>query len=195
VYTEILRSFIILFVVINPIGNLTIFIGLAKGISSEKRLYIVNHTMFIASILLFVFLFFGLQIFELFKISLSSFMIAGGIILLLIAIIYVLDIHTRKHPGVENNLAAVPMATPLLIGPGVITSTIILVNENGVFITLVAAILALLSVWFLLRFSNRLYKFLGAQWSGVLSRVMGLILAAIAIEFIKDGMLSIITGA
>jgi len=191
VIDEILKSFLVLFVIINPIGNLTIFIGLSHGMSIRKRIRVVNQALIIATILLFIFLFFGVRIFNFFSIGLDSFQIAGGIILLIMAVIYVLDIHTRnKHKG-EQDLAAVPMSTPLLIGPGTITSTIILVSQYGLWITFIAAILALLCVWIIFSFSTKLYKFLGPHWSIVISRIMGLILAAIAVEFIKNGIMGL----
>jgi len=187
---EILKAFITLFVIINPIGNLTVFIGLSKGMDAKKRKQIVNEILFVASILLFAFLFFGMYIFRFFNIGLDTFQIGGGIILLIIAISYLLDIHTGIHK--HKDISAVPMGTPLLIGPGTITSTLILVNEFGVFITFVAAIFALLSVWLILRFSGQIYRLIGAHWSMVASRIMGLVLAAISVEFIKTGIISVI---
>ena len=193
-FEDIVKSFITLFVIINPIGNLTIFIGLSQGLSAKKRIKIVNQALSIATVLLFIFLFFGLQIFNFFGINVESFEIAGGIILLLIAIVYVLDIHTRKNKSTDEDIAAVPMSTPLLIGPGTITSVIILVNQFGVIVTLLAAMPALLCTWIIMRFSNKIYKTIGAHWSLVISRIMGLILAAIAIEFIREGIVNIVKG-
>ena len=187
---EILKAFLTLFVIINPLGNLTVFIGLSKGMDTKKRIKIVNDILFVASILLFAFLFFGMYIFKFFNIGLDTFQIGGGIILLIIAISYLLDIHTGIHK--HQDISAVPMGTPLLIGPGTITSTLILVNEYGVFITFVAAIFALLCVWLILRFSGQIYKLIGAHWAMVASRIMGLILAAISVEFIKSGIISVV---
>jgi multiple antibiotic resistance protein len=191
---EIIKVIISLFVIINPIGNLTIFVGMASGLSAKKRIYIVNRAMFIASILLFLFLFLGNAIFNLFNIGIDTFMIGGGIMLLLIAIIYVLDIHTRSHEDIEDDLAAVPMATPFLVGPGTIATIILLTTNYGWLITLIGSLIALISVWAILRFSNQVYRFLGVHWANVLSRVMGLFVAAIAIEFIKRGILDIIAS-
>jgi len=191
---SIIEAFIALFVIINPIGNLTIFVGLAKGYSAKKRTQIVNRAMFIASVLLVIFVFLGHTIFQLFGIGMDSLMIGGGIILLIIAVIYVLDIHTRNDPNIEDDLAAVPMATPFLIGPGTITSAILLVTNHGILITLIGSMLSLIVVWAILRFSNQVYRFLGIHWAGVVSRVMGLFVAAIAIEFIKGGVLSIMNS-
>ncbi len=187
---EIIKAFVTLFVIINPIGNLTVFIGLSKGMDAKKRKHIVNQILVVASILLFAFLFFGMYIFSFFGIGLDTFQIGGGLILLIIAISYLLDIHTGIHG--QKDISAVPMGTPLLIGPGTITSTLILVNEYGILITFIAAIFALLAVWLILRFSGQIYKLIGPHWAMVSSRVMGLVLAAIAVEFIKTGIISVI---
>jgi multiple antibiotic resistance protein len=151
----------------------------------------INRAVFVAGLLLFVFLFFGLRIFGFFNINLDSFQIAGGIILLIIGILYVLGITNKfvKHHGTD---LSVPIGTPLLTGPGVITTTIILVKENGIFVAVSAAFLVLISTWLILINSPRIYRVLGEHWTNVISRVMGIILAAIAVEFIADGVLNIL---
>jgi len=190
IYQQILKSFITLLVIINPIGNLTVFMGLSRGLDTKRRAKLVNEILFVASILLFIFLFFGTRIFNFFNIGLDSFQIGGGIILLIIAITYLLDIHTGIHK--HKDISAVPMGTPLLIGPGTITSTLILVSEFGILITFIGAIFALLAVWLILRFSGQIYRLIGPHWAMVTSRIMGLVLAAIAVEFIKNGILTVI---
>ena len=87
---------------------------------------------------------------------------------------------------------SIPLGTPLLTGPGVITTTLILVRENGILITVAAAILTLFATWIALIRSSSLYKFLGEHWTNVISRIMGIILAAIAVKFITQGVLNII---
>ena len=80
----------------------------------------------------------------------------------------------------------------MLTGPGVITTTIILVKENGIFITFIAAFLVLLVTWLILVNSTKIYRILGEHWTNVISRVMGIIVAAIAVEFIAGGVLNIL---
>ena len=91
----------------------------------------------------------------------------------------------------ESDLS-IPIGTPLLTGPGVITTTVILAAENGVYMTAIAALLTLASSWLVLMNSKRLYRLLGNHWTNIISRVMGIILAAIAVEFIKEGILNIL---
>lgn len=188
---ELLKSFITLFVIINPIGNVIIFMGLSHNISVKKRESAINQILIISTVLLFVFLFFGIKIFDFFSISISSFQIAGGIILLLMGVIYVLGVHIR-HQSIDNEgLAVVPMSTPLLIGPGTITSAVLLVSQYGIWVVFISAVLVLSIVWLAFRFSTKLYRFMGSRWLIVTSRIMGLILASIAVEFIKKGLVGI----
>ena len=184
---ELLKSFITLFVIMDPFGNLPILISLMKGMKEKERTKNIYRAVLVASILLFIFLFFGVYIFKFFNISINSFIIAGGIILLVVGIQYVLGLRFLKEKSID--IASVPLGTPLLTGPGVITSTIILVNEYGMLITAIAAIATLAATLIILRFSSHIYRLIGEHWSNVLSRIMGLILAAIAVEFIRKGIL------
>src|SRR3989338_6920213 len=187
----LLESFITLFVIMDPLGNLPIFISLTKGMPLKEVRRNVDRAVFVAGVLLFVFLFLGLKIFEFFGINLDSFQIAGGIILLIIGILYVFGTSLKyvKHHGAD---LSIPIGTPLLTGPGVITTTIILVKENGTLVTVIAAFFTLLATWLILMNSSRLYKILGEHWSNVISRVMGVILAAVAVKFITEGILNVI---
>ena len=184
---ELLKSFITLFVIMDPFGNLPILISLMKGMKEKERTKNIYRAVLVASILLFIFLFFGVYIFKFFNISINSFIIAGGIILLIVGIQYVLGLRFLKEKSID--IASVPLGTPLLTGPGVITSTIILVNEYGMLITAIAAIATLAATLIILRFSSHIYRLIGEHWSNVLSRIMGLILAAIAVEFIRKGII------
>ncbi|MBS3113616.1 MarC family protein [Candidatus Woesearchaeota archaeon] len=187
----LLEAFIALFVIMDPIGNLTLFINLTKGMPLKEIKRNIDRSVFVAGVLLFIFLFFGLQVFDLFGIDLDSFQIAGGIVLLIMGILYVFGASLKyvKSHGFD---LSVPVGTPLLTGPGVITITIILVKERGILVTVIAAFLTLLATWIILMYSSKLYKILGAHWTDVISRVMGIILAAIAIKFITGGVLNII---
>lgn len=187
----VLEAFITLFVIMDPIGNLPLFISLTKGMPINEIKKNVDRAIFVAGVLLFVFLFLGLQIFDFFGINIESFQIAGGIILLIIGILYVFGASLKyvKHHGAD---LSVPVGTPLLTGPGVIMTTIILVKEKGTLVTVIAAFLTLVATWLILMHSSKLYKILGEHWTNVISRVMGIILAAIAIEFITKGVLNIV---
>ena len=188
---DIIEAFIVLFVVMDPIGNLPLFMSLTKGMPIKEIKKNANKSVFVAGVLLFVFLFLGIKIFNFFGINLNSFQIAGGIILLAMGILYAFGTSLKfvKSHGAD---LSVPVGTPLLTGPGVITTTIILVKESGTFVTVIAALLTLLATWLILLNSTRLYRILGQQWTNIISRVMGIVLAAIAVEFMAEGILNIV---
>jgi len=188
---DIIEAFIALFVIMDPIGNLPIIINLTKGMPLNEVRKNIDRAVFTAGVLLFIFLFLGIQIFDFFGIDLDSFQIAGGIVLLIIGIMYVFGASIRyvKHHSTD---LTVPIGTPLLTGPGVITTTIILVKENRILVTVIAAFLTLLATWLILTHSSKLYKVLGEHWANVISRIMGIILAAIAVKFITDGIVNIV---
>ena len=187
---DVLEAFIALFVIMDPVGNLPLFTSLTKGMPLKEIKKNVDRSVFVAGVLLFVFLFLGLQIFDFFNINLNSFQIAGGIILLIIGILYVFGLSLKfvKPHGAD---LSIPIGTPLLTGPGVITTTIILVKENGILVTVAAASFTLAATWLILMNSRKLYTILGEHWTGIISRIMGIILAAIAVGFISEGVLNI----
>ncbi len=188
----ILEAFVALFVVMDPIGILPLFLNFTKGMPSKEIKRNVDRSIFVAGVVLFVFLFLGLQIFDFFGIDLNSFQIAGGIILLIMGIMYSLGL-TMKFLKSHGSDVSVPVGTPLLTGPGVIMTTIILVKESGPLVTVIAAFLTLFITWLVLINSSKMYKILGQHWIDVISRVMGIVLAALAVSFITKGIVNIVT--
>lgn len=186
---RMLESFITLFVIMDPIGNLPLFISLTKGMPLSEIKRNAERSVLVAGTLLFVFLLFGLKVFDFFSINLNSFQIAGGIILLVIGIIYVIG-RQDNFAKMHGKDLSIPIGVPLLTGPGVITTTIILVKDNGALMTAGAAIFTLTATWIILDNSTKIYKLLGEYWINVTSRIMGIILAAIAVDFIIKGILN-----
>ena len=185
----LLQAVITLFVVMEPIGNIPALISLTKGMPLKEVKKNVNDAVFVAGVLLFVFLFLGIRIFDFFSIDLNSFQIAGGIILFIIGLLYVFGISSKIARTHSHDLS-IPIGTPLLTGPGTITTIIIIVNENGVMTAVIAALITLAATWLILINSSRLYGFLGEHWTNIISRVMGIVLAAIAVKFITNGVVA-----
>lgn len=197
---DLIKAFVTLFIIMDPFGCLPIFISLTKGLSKKEKHQNAYSSVFVASAIILAFLLFGIAILDYFSITLSSFKIAGGLILLLIAIMYVLgiNIRTRTHPKhseivlgklPDSDVSSVPVGTPLLSGPGVITTTIILADHYGRAVTFAAAAATLLLTWIILRHSDLFFRMIGSRGVNILSRLMAILLAGIAVEFIISGIL------
>ncbi len=183
------QAIIALFVVVDPFGNIPIFIGLTEKIPKEKEHRTYNVAVLVGFVLLLIFAFTGQEIFYLFGISISSFEIAGGILLLIIAIrILVNDNNTQEHLESPESIGAVPIAMPLLVGPGAITTTILNLQSFGTLVTVLAVIVVLSIAWIIFRYINRVYGFLGKTGAMVIARVMALLIAAIAVQYIVNGV-------
>ncbi|MCD6465077.1 MarC family protein [Candidatus Bathyarchaeota archaeon] len=185
---DLIKSFISLFVVVDPFGNIPIFIGLTEKMDGEKRRKIFNTATVTSFILLLAFALVGKEILNIFGITLESFMIAGGILLLIIAIRLLVVGEWEEHDLSPESIGVVPIAVPLLAGPGAITTTIINLQSYGILITIFSVIFVFIIVWLTLRFIEPIYKVLGKNGSVVIARVMALLIAAIAIQYIIEGL-------
>jgi multiple antibiotic resistance protein len=189
---EFWKAFFALFVIMDVIGNVPMFCVLSGRLKHKQRNAKINQAITAATVLILLFLFLGENILEFFGISISSFRIAGGLIVLIVGIQMVLGLRFKEARYAKYEFAVVPFATPFVAGPGVLTTTILLVHSLGIWITFLAAFLNLLIFWTALRISERLYKFFGRQGADIISRIMGLIITALAVEFIREGVLGIL---
>ena len=190
----LVKAFIMLFVIMDPSGNIPVFIALTKGMSERGRKKELNYAVLVATILLLLFAFLGKIILYVLGITADSFMIAGGILLLFFS----LDLLRGEHKYVASGesgagVGAVPLGTPLLAGPGAITAVMVIIQSYekfimGAFVVLFAIFSAIIATRLVLGQSERIYQILGKVGSEVLSRVMGIIVAAIAIQFIAGGI-------
>jgi multiple antibiotic resistance protein len=130
----------------------------------------------------------GQEIFMIFGISIYSFEVAGGILLLIISIRILLTGNLSEKADSPESLGVVPIAMPLLVGPGAITTTIFSLQYYGVAIAALSVLIVLILTWVILRFMNSVYKVLGKTGSLVIARVMALLMAAIAIQYILNGL-------
>ena len=189
----LVQAIIALFIVVDPFGNIPIFVGLTEKMPAEKERKVYNTAVIVSIILLLVFAFTGQEIFTLFGISIESFEIAGGILLLIIAIRMLVTggFHETSETASES-IGAVPIAMPLLVGPGAITTTILNLQTSGIAITVLSVLIVLLITWITLRFIDKIYHFLGKTGAMIIARVMSLLIAAIAVQYIVNGVTAII---
>ena len=198
--THFLVSLSAVFFVVDPIGVVPIFLAITAGDSEAKMRRTALRACIVAGGLLLFFAIFGGVIFQVFGVSLAAFRVAGGILLLITA----LDMlrarpsetrtsRTEEQEGVaKDDVALVPLAMPLLAGPGAIASAMVLMSKGGESLTmavpvLAAIVLTFVAAYFILRASHLVQRVLKQSGVAILERVMGLILAAIAVQFMADG--------
>jgi len=189
-----LKTFIALFVVMDAIGNAPIFISLTSQMGRKDSINRLNKALFVASILIFLFVAAGNSILTFFGIHIGDFQIAGGIIFIILGIEMVFGLDFLSNRAENYDIAVVPLATPLIAGPGVLTTVVVLTGTYGYIPTIVAVILNLITQRLILGNSLKIAKVIGKQGSELLSRIMGIILTALAISFIRTGLMSILSG-
>jgi multiple antibiotic resistance protein len=185
-------SFITMVVIIDPVGNAPVYLVLTRDADPIRRHRFANQAVAAATAVVFVFAFFGHYILDYLGISMESLMVAGGILLGIVA----LDMMKGKVESGEDahgaNLALVPLGTPLLAGPGAVVAAMLLVgrSEQASDKALAAAgiFAALVVVWIALRLAGQLVKLLKETGVDLFTRVMGILLAAIAVEFIHQAV-------
>lgn len=199
-YAEYVKMFIGLLAIINPFGVIPIFISMTTDQNSVQRSKTINMVAIGVIIILLVALFFGELVLDFFGITIASFRVGGGILILLMAIAmlhaktsYIRQTEEEADESIEKeSVAIVPLAMPLLAGPGAISTVILMAHKsNGVahYMVIALGIMLLgLVVWGVLRLSPWIATRIGATGINIFTRIMGLILAAIAVEFIANGI-------
>lgn len=204
---ELLSSAIfVFFVVMDPVGVLPVFIGLTQGFTSAQRRYIAIKGCIVAGVVLGLFAYFGNWFLSALGISLSAFRIAGGALLFLIAVEMLFERRTARKSAVAGeaanrtqeeaqDIAVFPLAIPLLAGPGALTSMLLLMGRapgmGGQALVLMACAINMALVLILLISGEAIARKLGRTLMNTISRVLGLMLAALAIQFIVDGIMEI----
>lgn len=191
---DIFKIFITFFIIMDPFVSGIYFLSVSKDWSDEEKKKAVNQSTFIAGATLFGFLLVGQAILWMLGISLYSFKIAGGIILLLIAIRAFMGsfLMGEKKEITDKQASILIIGVPLITGPGVLTTAIIMSGKYGLFFAFIGAIIALALTWVCLKFAEKLSKRIGETGMNITSRIMNLFLAAIAVEFITHGILAVI---
>ena len=182
------RASLVLFLIVDPFGNIPIFMGLTEKMAKTERQKVFNTATLVSVILLLAFAFAGQQILSIFGVSLFSFEIAGGILLLIIAVKILISGSLEDMSNSPESMGAVPIAMPLLVGPGAITTTILNLQAYGIAIAAISVLIVLLLTWFILKYVDLVYRFLGKTGAIVIARVMALLIGAIAIQYLLFGV-------
>ena len=205
-WSEYAKFFIGLVAIVNPIGIVPVFVGLTRNLTDAERNIVGLRASVTVGIVLVIALLMGDSVLAFFGISLDSFRVAGGILILLMAISMLHGgISPQKQTSEEaqdaeekENIAVVPLGMPLLAGPGAV-STIIIYTHRGhgiLHYSLLLSIALALAVitWLALRAAPAIADRLGRTGLNIVTRIMGLILAAIGVEFMSNGLKQLLPG-
>src|SRR5271170_1172127 len=194
-----------LFVVVDPVAMAPTFLVVSEGMPPHARRSVARRASILAGGILIGAALIGDRLLGILEISLPAFRIAGGLLLFWIATEMVFGVRSR-HEGQEaeqaleervRNVAAFPLAIPLLAGPGAITATVLLAGRAGnnwllIGILVAVVVLVAMSCWITFIFAGRISGLLGKTGNIVLSRLLGVLLAALAVQYVVDGIRSVI---
>ncbi|MBL7131008.1 MAG: MarC family protein [Candidatus Omnitrophica bacterium] len=181
-------AFIPLFVAVDAIGVLPIFVSLTEKMGAKERLNVILKSLVTAILLAIVFIFLGKAIFRVLNITVADFMVAGGILLFCIAIIDLLN-PTKRRRIPAGELGFVPLGTPLIVGPAVLTTSLLMLDIYGLLPTLVSVLTNIILAGVIFLSANIFIRFLGVAGTRALSKITSLLLAAIAVMMIRKGII------
>ena len=203
----LISALVTLLVVVDPVGLAPAFLAVTHGLPAQARKRIAWRACAIASLILFGTALAGYWLLRQLGIGVPAFRIAGGLLLFLVATEMVLGVRNKSQTrqaeeALEEhvrNIAAFPLAIPLMAGPGAITATLLLASQSaaqplwlGVLFGVIVAVMAACLLAFML--ANRIEKLLGVTGNAVLSRLLGVILAALAVQYVIDGLRAALAG-
>jgi multiple antibiotic resistance protein len=215
-FSQFFPVFFTMFIVIDPIGLVPLYIGLSTRVEAERKKRIIRSAVFIAFGVLLGFILLGKHILALLGIEVGSFFIAGGIMLFIVSMEMLFGkpnqskVSSREHSNATGSgedgqsMAVFPLAIPMLAGPGSITAIILYTGSAGdtqetgaIMVMLILALLIVMAiVWIALRGSELILRVLGKTGVSVLERIMGLLLSGMSVQFVYDGIvrLGLISG-
>lgn len=198
-----ITAFVTLLVVIDPVAIAPIFLALTPGMTPKERARIALRAVLVAGLILVIFAFFGKAVLGFIGISMPAFRVAGGILLFLTAMDMLFERRTKRREDSsgpeaadeieeDNDPSVFPMAIPLIAGPGAIASVILLVGEKpggeGLIAIIGITAVILLIMYIMLRLSSVLERVMGKVAINVLTRVLGMLLAALSVQFVLEGL-------
>lgn len=184
-----------LFVILDPPGLLPVFLGLSRGMSAEARRASARNAAVVAFGIISVFAVFGRFILDYLHITIEALQVSGGLLLLLVAMQLLTGAGENETLESNTNIAIVPLGIPLLAGPGSIVAMMLAVESaNGNvwgYVTVgLALVAAMLLVWVFLRYAGAIRRVLRDSGTVLLTRIAGMLLAAIAVQMLADGIIA-----
>jgi len=188
---SILVSFVSVFVAVDAVGVLPLFVTLTEGMDERGRRRVIVESVVTAICLAVGFVVLGKGVFRLLGICVGDFLVAGGVILFCLAIMDIVS-PTKRHRLPGEQLGVVPLGTPLLAGPAVLTTSLMTVSEYGVAATLISVVLNIALAGLVFLGAGKLMRVLGQSGSKALSKITSLLLAAIAVMLARKGIVMLV---
>jgi len=189
--TASLLSFIPIMVALDAPGTLPLYVAMTEGIEKHERRTIVRQSIFTALLITIGFVFLGRAVFKALGILVEDFMIAGGIVLLIIAVSEIVRAGERKIL-ISPTMGVVPFGTPLIAGPATLTTTLVLVGTYGYFPVILSLVVNILLAWAIFSQADRIIRLIGISGSRAFAKIAALLLAAIAVKMIRSGIFTLI---
>jgi len=180
-------SFVEIFVAMDVIGILPLFLNMTHRLTTKQKHQVVNTSMLTALAVALIFVFVGDRVFSFFHIAFFDFKIAGGLILLLVSLADLVGGPEKVNQS-SGSTGIVPLAVPLITGPAVIMTLVIQVNSVGYGMALSALLANYTLAWIILRYSEKLTRWIGKDGTMIISKLVALLLAAISVSMIRSGL-------
>jgi multiple antibiotic resistance protein len=185
-------AFVTLFVIMDPVGTVPLFLSLTGGYPPEGVRRAAQQAVLVSFLVISVFAFFGQSILDYLHVSLPALQCAGGLLLLLVALELLTGRGDEPRAQEDTNVALVPLGTPLLAGPGAIVATMVFskrVHDAGDFTAVALAVIAVhLCIWLAMSFSIPILRLLRESGILLVTRIAGLLLSAIAVQLVADAV-------
>lgn len=205
-WADYLKIFVALIIIVNPVSALPLFVSMTAGNTDKEKKNIARVASLSVAVVLAVAALLGEQILSTFGITIASFKVGGAILILLMAIsmMHAAPYREKQTPeeadeaAEKENIAVVPLAIPLLSGPGAISTTIVYATERSspahVGIIILCGLLVAVTTWLALRLATPISHWLGTTGVNIAIRLMGLLLAAVAVEILASGLVVLLPG-
>jgi multiple antibiotic resistance protein len=187
-------TFIPIFVAVDAIGNIPLFISLVEEVTKKERHKIIIDSVATATAIAILFIFVGKWVLRFIGITIPDFQIAGGALLFIISVRLLLP-GVSKHvlsDGHEKNVGVFPLGTPLITGPAVLTTTLMMLDSFGIWPTFVSLAINMLIVWVTLVKADLIMKLMGSSGTRAFSKIMYILLAAIGVMMVRRGIAGIL---
>ncbi|HEY9823370.1 MAG TPA: MarC family protein [Candidatus Sericytochromatia bacterium] len=186
----LIKTFIAVFVLADALGNIPIVLVLTKGMEPEQRTKVVDRASIVATGVLLLFAFGGQFFLNYLEISMGSLRVAGGLLLLLIALKMLEGELDTPIVEEERDIAITPLALPLLAGPGTLTTVMLMMSESPMahLSVVVGIVTAMIVTWFIVRQAGRIDHLIGPEGALIIMKLLGFLLAALAIEIGSAGI-------